>query len=117
MLSLGHEVATSGHRITVEAANPADGWRPPIVRSVAIRDEGIDELVAALDEHLDFLAHSPGAARRQADKLRWLLTHAVRDEVVRRLNDELATVVARIQLGEIDPYTACERLLEKQRSG
>ena len=49
----------------VEGAD-APEWRPPIVKTVASRGEGIDELVAAIDRHRAYLVeHGELAARRR----------------------------------------------------
>lgn len=119
MLALGSEVASSGHRVSVKAEELEDAWLPPIVRSVATRDEGIDELVQALERHRTYVNTSPNANERRAEQLRQLLTQVVRDEVVRVLNEELVDdvrdLVERIQSGELDPYTASEQLLAKRQ--
>jgi LAO/AO transport system kinase len=120
MLALGHEVASAvGHRVSVEVPTPEDAWQPPIVCTVATKGEGIEELLEALQKHRAYFAASPAAAGRRAAQLRQLLTQVVRDEVVRELGHELSgeveSLVESIQRGEIDPYTACESLLAKQR--
>ena len=53
MLSLGGKHSEAG------------AWRPPIVKTVAARDEGVDELVAALDKHRDWMAASGELQRRR----------------------------------------------------
>jgi LAO/AO transport system kinase len=127
MLALGVEVRSVGHHgvarrgAGVQTDESGDVWKPPVVRSVATKGEGIDELVEALDRHRSYLATAPSAAERRSQRLRQLLMHVVRDEVVRVLNDDLAgeveDLVDRIQRGELDPYTACERLLASRKLG
>ncbi len=34
---------------------PWTGWRPPVLQCVATQDRGLDELVAAIEQHCDFL--------------------------------------------------------------
>ena len=48
-----------------ERRAPGD-WRPPIVKTVASRGEGIDELVEALDKHRGWLEETGDAARAAA---------------------------------------------------
>ena len=105
-------------RHAVRAADAEPGWWPPIVRSVAVRSEGITELVEALNDHWQFLTETGKLEeRRRARAL-----HAVREialETVRRrfkgldtghdpFLDELATKVAGRAL---DPYAAAADLL------
>ena len=33
-------------------------WRPPIKRTIASKDQGVDELIDALDEHFEYLEDS-----------------------------------------------------------
>jgi len=79
----------------------ARAWKPPIITTVAARQEGIDELWAAIEDHRRYL-ESSGRAQELAEK---------------RLKDETAEVVAdlarqqaRLALGEDRALT--ERLLK-----
>jgi GTPase len=45
-------------------------WVPPIVKTVASRNEGIDELDAAIVKHFDYLATSGELDRRNRDRVR-----------------------------------------------
>jgi LAO/AO transport system kinase len=45
-------------------------WVPPIVKTVASRNEGIDELDAAMEKHFDYLASSGELDRRNRDRVR-----------------------------------------------
>jgi LAO/AO transport system kinase len=45
-------------------------WVPPIVKTVASRNEGIDELDAAIGKHFDYLATSGELDRRNRDRVR-----------------------------------------------
>jgi LAO/AO transport system kinase len=94
---------------------PGD-WKPPIVKTVASRGEGIDDLLDALDAHRDWLAESGRLdARRRvraADEIEALAVTALRQRMgdLRggSLLDELA---GRVVAGESDPYTAADDLV------
>ncbi len=45
------------------AERPEGAWRPPIVKTIASKAEGLDEVVAEIDKHRDWLASS-GRARQ-----------------------------------------------------
>ena len=47
-----------------------DDWRPPIVQTVAQTGRGIDELVAKIDEHHDWMARTGELARRRTRRAR-----------------------------------------------
>jgi LAO/AO transport system kinase len=76
-------------------------WRPPIVKTIAAKGEGLDEVVAEIDRHAEWL-RSTGELAATALRERWGDVHG-RSEL-----DELATAVAA---GDSDPYAAAETLL------
>ena len=90
-------------------------WRPPIVRTVAARDEGIAELWRAVAMHRAHLLDSGELAERREERARRELESAVamllRSRITRTegpvSNGVLADVVAR----RIDPWHAAEGLL------
>jgi LAO/AO transport system kinase len=101
-------------------ANPGDvSWRPPVVKTVAKDDQGIDTLVGRMVEHLEFLRETGRweqlKHRDAAAKLRELVTtRAVRLLIERAAQsgdlDRLTQAVAGRQ---VDPYTATEELLAR----
>ena len=56
-------------------------WRPPIKRTIASRDQGVDELIDALDEHFEYLEDSGG----------WNLVgqNITRDEIIAMINEQI----------------------------
>ncbi|MGH9399483.1 MAG: methylmalonyl Co-A mutase-associated GTPase MeaB [Thermoanaerobaculia bacterium] len=94
-------------------------WRPPIVRTVAPRGEGVAEALAAFDAHGAFLSSSGEAASRRRQRARARLL-ALLDERFRRAvearapePDGLEEGIRRILERREDPYTAAARLFEK----
>jgi LAO/AO transport system kinase len=99
-----------------EKREPGD-WRPPVVKTVASRGEGTDELVEQLDKHRAWLAESgqldERRLRRAADEVEALAVTRLRERIgdLRhgRGLDELA---AQVVAGELDPYSAADRLVD-----
>jgi LAO/AO transport system kinase len=97
----------------------AQGWRPPILRTVATRDEGTPALVEALESHEAHLAstleRSERRARRARSRLRTLLEERFRRAIETRAPDPggLEEAVARVAERTEDPYSAADRLFEK----
>ena len=92
----------------------ANGWKPPIVTTVAVQGEGIDELVSRLDQHWSWL-NSTGElkSRRQArarEELTALAFAALRGRLAASRLDELASRVAD---GTMDPFQAADELLSQ----
>jgi LAO/AO transport system kinase len=98
------------------AERPDGDWRPPIVKTVASKAEGLDEVVAEIDRHHVWLASSGELAvrrtRRARDEIEAIALTALRarwgDVHGRSELDDLAQQVAA---GESDPYAAAETLL------
>jgi LAO/AO transport system kinase len=101
----------------LELAHRRDAWMPPVLRTVAIRGEGVSELVAALDRHHAWLVESGELSRR-----RWRLARERVRELVERARqrgfwtadrkkrlDELAT---EVEARAISPSSAASALLQ-----
>ncbi|MEU9097235.1 methylmalonyl Co-A mutase-associated GTPase MeaB [Streptomyces sp. NPDC048361] len=98
-----------------ESRGPGD-WRPPIVKTVAARAEGIDEVVEALEKHHAWMAeHGVLAERRRARAAREVETIAVtalRERIGSLHGDQrLDALAQRIVDGELDPYAAADELV------
>ncbi len=95
---------------------PHSGWRPPILKTVAARTEGIAEVVAAIEKHHAWLESSGELVRRRtaraAAEIEAIAVTALRDRLGdlhggTALDDLAASVVA----GTTDPYAAADRLV------
>ncbi|MQY12044.1 putative GTPase [Streptomyces sp. RB5] len=99
-----------------EARAPGD-WRPPIVKTVASRGEGADELVEALEKHRAWMEeHGVLQERRTARAANETETIAVtrlRERIADLHGDRrLTALAARIVAGELDPYAAADELVK-----
>lgn len=101
----------------LDLAAQAPSWRPPVVRTVATREEGVNELFGALSSHKDFISTAGVLAQRRREKQRqrfWsLLEEGFRREVrKRRLSLECEeNLVQAFERRDNDPYSAAEDLL------
>ncbi|MFC6286633.1 methylmalonyl Co-A mutase-associated GTPase MeaB [Nocardioides sp. GCM10027113] len=91
-------------------------WRPPIVKTVAARPEGVDEVVAEIDKHHAWLAESgelqARRTRRARDEIEAIAVTALRarwGDVHGR--SELDDLAAAVVAGKADPYSAADELL------
>jgi LAO/AO transport system kinase len=87
-------------------------WKPPIVSTVAVKGEGIGELVSRLDEHWSWLTSTGELKKRRLGRAREELTAlaftALRGRLAASRLDELASQVAD---GTLDPFQAADELL------
>jgi LAO/AO transport system kinase len=91
------------------------GWNVPIVKTVAYKDKGIDELMEAIEKHREFLGESGRLDKMLLERGRRQLLATAQSILMDRvltgadaLIDELAE---RIAAREIDPRTAAEQLI------
>jgi LAO/AO transport system kinase len=98
---------------------PGD-WRPQVVRSVAYRSEGIDDVLAAIDKHQRWLCRHDGQhdelsrrrERRAAAEVEAIALGALRARFGTLSNGTaLPALAAKVAAGELDPYAAAEQLL------
>jgi LAO/AO transport system kinase len=89
---------------------------PPIHKTVATQNRGIEELVAAVEAHRSYLQQS--GTRQLRDRLRAAteLRMILRDTLLNQVLDGIPTttldsVVNAVADRRIDPYTAVRRLI------
>ncbi|GGW86516.1 methylmalonyl Co-A mutase-associated GTPase MeaB [Streptomyces noursei] len=104
-----------------ESRAPGD-WRPPIVKTVAARAEGIDEVVEALEKHRAWMEERGVLARRRlaraAREVETIAVTALRSRIGDLSGDRhLDALAERIVAGDTDPYRAADELVEGLTNG
>ena len=99
------------------AERPEGSWKPPIVKTVASRSEGLDEVVAEIDKHRAWLEESGELERRRTRRARDEIEAIAVTALRARWGDvhgrsELDDLAAAVVSGTSDPYTAADTLLE-----
>jgi LAO/AO transport system kinase len=98
-------------------AEPEEGgWRPPIVKTVASKSEGLTEVMAQVERHHAWLEGSGQLAARRTRRARDEIEAIALTALRARWGDvhgrsELDGLAARVAAGESDPYGAAETLL------
>jgi LAO/AO transport system kinase len=112
------QIRHHGQLMAIELPDPApgEGWTPPIIKTVALRDQGIPDLVEAIEQHRGYLQASGEMERREEERGRTALIHILQAAVLRRLQEQvpaaqLQQLVADVARRQIDPYRAAEQLL------
>jgi GTPase len=94
-----------------------DGWRPPIVDTVAIDGKGVDELWAAIGAHREAQLASGALETLRRRRLERELRQIVVTRVVERMDeettDERSAIVSAMLAGDLDPYEAADQLLSR----
>ncbi|HEX5860828.1 MAG TPA: methylmalonyl Co-A mutase-associated GTPase MeaB, partial [Nocardioides sp.] len=105
-------------RSMLALAEPPEGaWKPPIVKTVASRPEGLDEVAAEIDKHRAWLEESGELERRRTRRARDEIEAIAVTALRARWGDvhgrsELDDLAAAVAAGTSDPYTAADSLLE-----
>jgi LAO/AO transport system kinase len=89
-------------------------WVPPILKTVASRDEGLAEMAAAIGKHREWLAESGELQRRRRSHLRLRVEMILKERVVATA-DRVLGVDREVERGfaqHVDPYRVADRLFQ-----
>ena len=104
------------HMISLGDRTEPGLWRPPVVKTVAARGQGIDEVMEALDKHVAWMEETGALrqrrVRRAGDEIESIALQQLRARMgdLRHGNgvDELAAAVVD---GRTDPYAAADQVV------
>ncbi len=97
----------------------ADEWQPPIVKTVAIENKGIAELVAAIDGARESQTTRPASNERRQAIARWRILELLRERLLSEalhsdsVSEKLDRLAADVANKKRDPYSAIEELITK----
>lgn len=110
-------------RGVLSLAEDAGGWQVPILRTEALKGEGIEELASKIDEHRAHIEAEGTLERRRARNLRNEVLGIAAARLRRRLTNAVADdpqveeLLERVVRRELDPATAAGELLERPIDG
>jgi LAO/AO transport system kinase len=96
----------------------ADQWEPPIVKTVAIENKGIEELAAAIEGSREFQRQAPAAVDRRTAIARWRILELLRERLLTEAMAgdstpaKLERLAAEVATKKRDPYSAVEELMK-----
>jgi LAO/AO transport system kinase len=102
---------------------PQRGWRVPIVKTEAVRGEGVEALVEQLDAHREYIVGEGTLSERRRRNLRnevlGLCTFRLRRGLEERLaeDDEFAKLLDEVVARRLDPASAASTILERFDAG
>jgi LAO/AO transport system kinase len=111
--------AANPARAAREAAADTDAaqWTPPVLRTVAVKGEGITELVASLDKHFEYLEKSGALRERRRQRLMERVVDAVERRMHHRLwqggeaSSWISSRIPQLESGATTPYSVADELL------
>jgi LAO/AO transport system kinase len=131
-LRMGHTFRNipAHHGVEMRSANPArmareaatteaDRWTPPVLPTVAVKGEGIHDLIGAVDRHFAYLERSGELRARRRQRLRERVVEVVEDRVRARLwrddatNAWIEAKLPELEDGSLTPFAAADALLAR----
>ncbi|MBI5348318.1 MAG: methylmalonyl Co-A mutase-associated GTPase MeaB [Chloroflexi bacterium] len=110
----GAEAATRALRGMLMLAHTQ--WDVPICETVAAEGKGIDEVIAAIDRHRNYLLQSDGMIQRERDRVRRQLENLARDLLYSRFiaakRNEVDAAIEAVASRQRDPYSVVDELLK-----
>jgi LAO/AO transport system kinase len=94
-----------------------DGWEIPVLLTTAETGDGVDELVARLDGHAEWLGTSGELARRRRARLEERVRDAVKQSLLLRVwrdgegGEILASSLPALESGKTTPYQVAARIV------
>jgi len=112
----GAEKLEEQTRAVLQLAPECDGWRPPIVRTIATENQGVDELAHQIALFRNHFAHAKG--RLLAYWKNWLvrlLERRATEQVLASGTSEadLDALAAEVAARKKDPYSAVSEILSR----
>jgi LAO/AO transport system kinase len=95
----------------------AEGWKPPIVPTVAVRGEGVGDVVEQLGKHHAWMDAGGELQRRRRarirDEIETIAVTALRERIGDlHGNQRLDVLAEKVLDGSCDPYSAADELVE-----
>ena len=94
-----------------------DLWQPPIVKTVATENKGIEELAEAIAGYREYQQHAEASIARRTSIARWRILELLREELLARAmkregtHVQLDALAADVAEKRRDPYSAMEEIL------
>jgi LAO/AO transport system kinase len=106
-------------RETAAAENPTT-WTPPVLSAVATRQEGIGDIIAALDRHFAYLQNTGTLRARRRERMRERVMDVVETKVRDRLWKDSNTMtwleeqLPSVEEGRSTPFAVADQLLRQR---
>lgn len=103
----------------LELSNKGPSWKPIVIKTIALRGEGVLELLDKIEEHREYLTEDKSYSR-QRRIIEAELTEAIKRKTVdqflerMRKSGRLDNIVTKILAREINPFTAAEKIVSEQ---
>ncbi len=100
-------------------AHRPDFWMPPVVKTVATENKGIEDLSKAIESYYDFQKKGEASLTRRKDIARWRLLELLRETLLAQTlnkngtSEKLENMALEVAEKKRDPYSAIEEILRE----
>lgn len=104
-------------KIFLDLGQRADGWRPPIIKTVATEGLGVTELAGALADYQVHLDKTGLKHQKRVERWQQRLLELIRERTLTRIlqagigEDKLAACAEQVARRERDPYSVVDEIL------
>jgi LAO/AO transport system kinase len=99
----------------------ARDWLPPVIATIAVKDEGIEELWNAIESHAQFLLEGRSEYYRRLNRLKSrtelleIVKGLVMDTIIKKVEDTgyMDVYLEELASRKCDPYTLSEKILSR----
>ena len=104
------------HMISLGDRSDEDVWRPPVLKTVASRDEGVEEVAQAVEEHHAWMGECGELHRRRlrraVDEIEAIALATLRSRMGDlRSGSGIEAFAEEVVIGTSDPYAAADRVV------
>ena len=109
----GRPIAKAGHPERSEGSP----WNPPVLATVAVKAEGIPEMIVAIEKHALYLKYSGDLERRRRARLERHTREVVDRQLRQRIwhdgggEERLAEGMEQVARGEVTPYQVAREII------
>jgi LAO/AO transport system kinase len=110
-------------RATLELREREKGdWEPPVIKTVATEEQGIDELLKEIERHRDYLSCGDRLKDKRVEAVAKKIRGLVRNTLESSLytpdeGDQLRTLSESVLSGKVTPHQAARKVIERIRGG
>jgi len=101
-------------------AHRPDFWMPPIIKTVATENKGIEDLSKAIESYYDFQKKGEAGLERRRAIAKWRLLELLRETLLAQTlnkngtNEKLENLALEVAEKRRDPYSAIEEILNSK---
>jgi LAO/AO transport system kinase len=115
----GADVAKRMLDSALELKPVKNGWRPPVLSTVALEGKGVEELHRKIEEHLKLLVTSGNIEHRRRECIKAKIVDILKNRIIEfawehnKLNRLIDAEVVSVTAGSSTPYKSAESLLRE----